>query len=216
MYFIEVDTEYFEEFLTKNMELCKGLLVSRDLSFVDQKKWGDTAEDVLCKEIAIKIKCKIDIINSIVNEKKDIEVLEADPITKIVHHYVEKALPTAKAWLNDNYHKYSLDINLMDVIKCVKRLREGIPPNVTSEKYIYSQTIQNVQNIMVAGCLFKETHIPPASFDSGEEMIDQLDKLNQLMLKAIELSQVHEGFQKYFENIDQTYKYKRILFRRFQ
>lgn len=191
-------------------------LVNRDLSFLNRSRWGNTAEDILGKDIAIKIKSKLDKLYSIINETSDIEALENDPIAQIVYHYFEQGMPIARSWLNENYTKYILDRNLLDVIKCVKRLKEGIPPNVTNEKYIYSPKIQNVQNIMIAGCLYKETCIPPVDSDSGQEIVDQLDRLNQLMLKAIDLSQVHEYFHNFMEANDQTYKDKRILFRRFQ
>jgi len=188
---------------------------AQDLSVLDREFSTEGVDNEFHERISEAIKRKMQEIEVTVEDTRDQTILENDPVTRIAYRFVTEALPNMKSFLDGRVPRHRLEHHYREVIKCARRLFEGIPPNATNEHFIYEPKIANLQTILIGGSLYKETFLSSMPLDQGKKYRETLDQLNQLLTKALELSLIHSEFHKHRWAEDRMYKHRRILFKRF-
>lgn len=190
-------------------------LNTEDLSILNQDFSQYHIEKSFSQEIASCIRKKLSEVEELVSIKSDEDFLESHPITQIAYHFTKQALPDIRSFLKQRLVRYKLKSHYTDILKCAQRLQHSIPPNAINEYYIYEPKIANLQTILIGGSLYKETFLSSMPLGQEKKYIERFDQLNQLLMKALELSLIHSEFHKDRWAEDRKYKRRRILFKRF-
>jgi hypothetical protein len=170
-------------------------LIEQWEKFEKRKKTINHDESEYYKKTYEVVKKNLIDIKAIVKDNQDEKLLDsASPITKIAYRFTKNAIPNVKKWLDKRVPKYCFNKNFNKIIKCLIRLHNNIPPNAINEKNFTSQETIDLQTILITGILYKETFLAELVNSHGNEYIKDLEKLNRLMMKAIELSMIQEEF----------------------
>ncbi len=64
--------------------------------------------------------------------------------------------------------------------------------------------------MLIAGCFYKEAYLSSMDMNKGVQYVDSLDRVNQLLLKAIDLSLIHTEYHNDRMAKDENYRKKRL------
>jgi hypothetical protein len=138
-------------------------------------------------------------IDRIVKDRVDEKNIRDYNLTRIAYNSVNESLIDIKQFLDErigDYLSYSIDELCKRILFSIQRLYHDIPPNEFEEdKAVY---ISDLKTIFNAGWLYKRTFLSSIFKAKKQDVFfDDLDKLNRLILKGIELSDINESFSQY-------------------
>ncbi len=144
------------------------------------------------------VKERLDIIKATISIDKDKNHIKNDPIFKIAYDSILEVLPKIKGFIKTRIsgHMFEFEKIHNTVFPLCDRIAHRIPPNAV-EIDPFAPVIADIPAILNAGWFYKITCLSKlSSYRKQGEYVNELNILNDLLLKAIEISHVH---QKYFK-----------------
>jgi hypothetical protein len=142
----------------------------------------------------------MEAIEEIIKNKIDEKNIKSKKLTRIAYNSVNNSLQDIKDFLNEKLSDqlcYSTDYFCKQILFLVQRLHYKIPPNEFEDED-NKVHLADLKTIFNAGWIYKRAFVS-SIFESGDKNIffEHLDILNRLVLKGIELSDIHREFNKY-------------------
>lgn len=150
------------------------------------------------EKILAAIKRKINALEEIVLQEKDLDEINKTPLTAIAYDSITETLPNVKRFLDQTLsgHVYNIKMRFSkSILPLCIRLREKIPPNAIEEKSPLSPEPIDFRDIINAGWFYKLAELSSMfEYDESKFYHEEYDMINRLTLKGIELSEVSSEY----------------------
>jgi hypothetical protein len=175
------------------------------LGFVDSKSQllGWTRE---LPEWIAGIKGKIDDwllqLHGEVAQSTDVAELEKSSTNKQAYHSAEQAFPRVREFAAEKVPTaYTPDVFGAEVPGLLERLHAELPPNRIEYNLSDNRPV-SLPSILASGWLFKVGELAPVFGQDRARYVQEVQKLNRLVLKAIELSEIQREYAEWAKRQD--------------
>ncbi len=131
----------------------------------------------------------------------DQEFIKKNPLTMIAYESLDDTLTAAKSFLKDQLRLRTFVPSksaCKDILSLMERLHYGIPPNEIVLTDGEEPRIADISSIFNAGWFHRVAYLPSMfGFEKPDIYFQQLDILNRLVLKGIEMSDLQREYNAY-------------------
>jgi hypothetical protein len=143
------------------------------------------------------------IMEGMIKNKVDEKNIKSNKLAHIAYISVNNSLQDIKNFVNDKLSGHSCNISddfCKRILYLVQRLHYNIPPNEFEDENNRVH-LSDLKTIFNAGWLYKRAFLSSIfDIDDKNEFFERLDILNRLVLKGIELSDIHKEFNNYINS----------------
>lgn len=153
------------------------------------------SENPIHRKIIKGLSRKVDSLVKLVSEEKDNEEINRDFERRTAYESLLTTIPQVKSFLKQelSQHAYTSEKMIKEVLPLCERIHNHIPPNATEDDP-FNPKIADFRAIINAGWLYRISYLSDLH-KKPEEFLKQMGIINRLLLKAVELSYIHEEYK---------------------
>jgi hypothetical protein len=150
---------------------------------------GDTNRE-FDKAIISSLEEKLSSVKGITDIRDDEKYILSNPIYKIAYNSIKRTMPSVNRFLDGKVR--SIEDNVKLILDLCNRLESNIPPNANEEDP-FRPIVADIRMIMNSGWLDRIYKLSscPKTEKERDEFIKGVDRLNRLVYKALELSDIY-------------------------
>lgn len=152
-------------------------------------------------DVAKALNEKVTILENIAAETTDQFEIKKDELTEIAYESLDETLSAAKDFLKAKLGPHLFvgsQTICRTILQLVERLHYGIPPNELGGTKRSKIRIADIRAIFNAGWFYRIAYLPSMyGLDTRTEYFQQLEILNRLVLKGIEMSDLQREYEKH-------------------
>lgn len=161
--------------------------------------FNDTSGDFE-KHVLEALKDRLDTIKNWIIISDDKDNINTNTKLNIAYESINSVLPEVKGFIKTKLSNnvFSMDKVHSVILPLCNRLAHGIPPNAVEEPF--NPITGDIPTILNAGWFYKIACSSSLSaYKKQEEYVNDLNTINNLLLKAIELSYIHNEYYRWLK-----------------